>query len=65
MKTQNVGNKSLAITMAFACYPHERNAILRIMAEQNLKSTFDVVRLLASGHKPAEGDFRAPKKKSQ
>ena len=51
--------------MAFACYPHERNAILRIMGEQNLKSTFDVVRLLASGHKPAEGDFRAPKKKSQ
>lgn len=51
--------------MAFACYPHERAAILRIAEEQNLKSTFDVVRWLAAGNKPGENDFRAPKQKSQ
>lgn len=51
--------------MAFACYPHERNAIQRIMEEQNLKSTFDVVRWFAAGNRAAEGDFRAPKQKSQ
>ena len=63
--TQTTKNKPLAITMAFACYPHERNAIQRIMEEQNLKSTFDVVRWFAAGNRAAEGDFRAPKQKSQ
>lgn len=63
--TQTSKNKELAITMAFACYPRERSAILRIMEEKNLKSTFDVVRWFAAGNRAAEGDFRAPKQKSQ
>lgn len=63
--TQTIKDKELAITMAFACYPRERAAILRVMEEQNLKSTFDVVRWFAAGNRAAEGDFRAPKRKSQ
>jgi hypothetical protein len=58
---------TLAITSTFACYPHERAALLRIMSEQKLKSVFDVVRLLASESRSCgvqAGDFCPPKLKS-
>ena len=39
--------KEYAAAMVFSVYPTERELILRIMQEKKLKSTFDVVRLLA------------------
>jgi hypothetical protein len=42
-------------------YPRERAAILRLMRTLNLKSQFDVFRLLVAGNPLVrKGDFRAP-----
>lgn len=59
--------RTLAITSTFACYPHERSAMQRLMTERKLKSIFDVVRLLAADSKTCgvqPGDFCPPKGKS-
>jgi hypothetical protein len=59
--------RTLAIPMTFSCYPHERDALQRILRAKNLKSVFDTVRLLAEDSRhcgvKAE-DFCSPKKKS-
>lgn len=59
--------RTLAIPMTFSCYPHERDAMLRIMREKNLKSVFDTVRLFAAESRRSgvkAEDFCLPKKKS-
>lgn len=59
--------KELAFPMTISLYPREKDALLRIMREQNLKSSFDVVRLFAAGSRKKgvrPEDFGAPKKKS-
>lgn len=51
-------------SMTFSVYPEERAAILQIMRVQNLKSTFDVIRLMARQAPVANpNDFRPPKKR--
>lgn len=59
--------RTLATPGTFCCYPHEREAMLRIMREKKLKSIFDVVRLFAAESRrcgvKAE-DFCLPKQKS-
>lgn len=58
--------KELATPMVFSVYPREREAIYRIMKDRNMKSTFDVVRLLAerAGTAVRKSDFNVPKYKS-
>lgn len=59
--------RTLATPVTFSCYPHEHEALKRIMREKKLKSVFDVVRLFAAESRrngvKAE-DFCLPKKKS-
>lgn len=59
--------RTLATPTTFSCYPHERNALHRLMREYQLKSVFDVVRLFAAkAHRCGvqAGDFCPPKNKS-
>jgi hypothetical protein len=62
-----IKGRTLAVPMTISVYPHERDALLRIMHEKKLKSVFDVVRFLASQSRSrfvrAE-DFCLPKEKS-
>lgn len=55
-------SRSLAAPMAMSVYPSEREALKRIMAEKQLKTPFDVVRLMAmkSEHVKSE-EFKFPK----
>lgn len=55
--------KELATTMAVAIYPSEKEAILNAMQRENLKTPFDVVRLMAE--KTELVKLRSPRKKSQ
>ncbi len=57
--------RTLAQPMTVSVYPHERDALLRIMAELRVKSTFDVVRVLARESNRKHMDaFSPPKFKS-
>ena len=61
MPTQLLRNPNVASGMPMSVYPRERASILRLMRTHNLKSQFDVLRLLAVGNPIAKkGDFRAP-----
>lgn len=59
--------RTLAIPMAISVYPHERDALIRIMEDKQLKSVFDVVRLFAAESRAKyvrPDDFCLPKRKS-
>lgn len=61
MLTQSLKNFNVASGMPMSVYPRERAAILRLMRTHNLKSQFDVFRLLIAGNPMVKkGDFRAP-----
>ena len=65
--TPPIKGRSLACPMTISVYPHERDALLRIMREKGLKSAFDVVRMFAAESRSRfvrADDFCLPKKKS-
>lgn len=55
-------HRVLAVPMTISVYPHERDALIRLMNDNRFKSTFDVVRKLAQDLKVR--DFEPPKKRS-
>lgn len=40
-------SRGLAVPMTISVYPHERDAMMRMMRDEGLKSVFDVVRRMA------------------
>jgi hypothetical protein len=54
--------RSFAFAMTISVYPHEKEALIRIMREEGLKSTFDVVRKFSRDLN--RRDFEPPKKKN-
>jgi hypothetical protein len=61
MPAQSLKESDVASGMPMSVYPRERAAILRLMRTLNLKSQFDVFRLLVAGNPLVrKGDFRAP-----
>jgi hypothetical protein len=65
--SEPIKGRTLAVPMTISVYPHERDALLRIMREKKLKSVFDVVRFFASQSRSRfvrPDDFCLPKEKS-